>query len=147
MIAKENAIEVLSLLTNWRSKFMKMGELSGNEVMVLRAIIKRREQGDPDFTMSELSDSIDTTKSAVSQLVGKLEEKGLVERYMAKGDRRVVCVRMTDGGSSTYGTFHKGLDKLFDRYVELMGEEDTETMIKLVKKSDDVFNQMFKEMN
>mgnify|MGYP006909187455 FL=1 len=30
MIAKEDAVEVLSLLTNWRTKFMRMGDLSGN---------------------------------------------------------------------------------------------------------------------
>ena len=72
MIAKEDAIEVLCLLTTWRVKFMKMGDLSGNEVMVLRAIINRREQGEPDFTMSMLSETLKTTstkKTSFSRLL------------------------------------------------------------------------------
>lgn len=145
MVAKEHAIDILSLLSNWRSKFMKMGDLSGNEVMLLRAILMRHEAGEKDFTMSELADTVDTTKSAASQLIGKLEEKGLVERYMTRGDRRVVCVRMTDGGNSTYGMYNQSIDKMFDRFISLMGEEDTETMVRLVKKSDQVFSQMMKE--
>lgn len=52
MIAKEDAVEVLSLLTNWRTKFMRMGDLSGNELLTLRAVINRKEAGAPDYTMA-----------------------------------------------------------------------------------------------
>ena len=87
--------------------------------------------------MSMLSETIDATKSAVSQLIGKLEEKGFVERYMAKGDRRVVCVKMTDGGKSSYGTFRKGLDGMFNQYVQMMGEDDTETVNRDLERAKD----------
>ncbi len=145
MIAKEDAVEVLSLLTNWRTKFMRMGDLSGNELLTLRAVINRKEAGAPDYTMGDLADYIDVTKSAASQLVGRLEEKGFLVRYMPRDDRRVVRVKMTDVGGNTYGTFRKGLDSIFAEYVELMGEEDTETLIRLIRKSNEISSRMAAE--
>ena len=137
MIAKEDAVEVLSLLTNWRTKFMRMGDLSGNELLTLRAVINRKEAGAPEY--------IDVTHSAASQLVGRLEEKGFLVRYMPREDRRVVRVKMTDVGGDTYGTFRKGLDAIFAEYVELMGEEDTETLIRLIRKSNEISSRMAAE--
>ena len=95
--------------------------------------------------MGDLADYIDVTKSAASQLVGRLEEKGFLVRYMPREDRRVVRVKMTDVGGNTYGTFRKGLDAIFAEYVELMGEEDTETLIRLIRKSNEISSRMAAE--
>lgn len=145
MIAKEDAVEVLSLLTNWRTKFMRMGDLSGNELLTLRAVINRKEAGAPDYAMGELAEQIDVTRSAASMLVGRLEEKGFLVRYLPKDDRRVVRVKMTDVGGNTYGKFRKGLDAIFAEYVERMGEEDTETLIRLIRKSNEISSRMAAE--
>ncbi|GAB6935867.1 hypothetical protein JCM14720_17880 [Calditerricola yamamurae] len=48
--------------------------------------------------VSDLSDRLGITPGAVTGMVDKLEEQGLVERVRSRNDRRVVHVRLTDAG-------------------------------------------------
>ena len=52
--------------------------------------------GEP--TVSELAARLGVTHGAVSQLAGRLEKKGLVQRTANPKDRRQSIVRLTDAG-------------------------------------------------
>ena len=56
-------------------------------------------------TMKEISDSIHRTKPTVTVLVNKLAELGLVKKFQAEEDSRVIYVELTEQG--------KALQKLF----------------------------------
>ena len=47
---------------------------------------------------SKISRLLSMSKSSVSQMINSLEEKGLVERYTSRDDRRMVFIRITDLG-------------------------------------------------
>ncbi|HYM83804.1 MAG TPA: MarR family transcriptional regulator [Candidatus Dormibacteraeota bacterium] len=51
-----------------------------------------------ELPMSGLADSLDVSLSNMTGLVDRMEERGLVERHRVPDDRRVVMVRITDGG-------------------------------------------------
>jgi DNA-binding MarR family transcriptional regulator len=51
-----------------------------------------------DMPMSRLAEMIDISLSNATGLVDRMEERGFVERLRVPDDRRVVLVRLTDGG-------------------------------------------------
>ena len=50
-------------------------------------------------TMKEISDSIHRTKPTVTVLVNKLAELGLVKKFQAAEDSRVIYVELTEQGT------------------------------------------------
>lgn len=51
-----------------------------------------------DLQMTRLSELLDVSMSSATGIVDRMEERGLVERLRVPDDRRVVEVRLTDGG-------------------------------------------------
>jgi DNA-binding MarR family transcriptional regulator len=51
-----------------------------------------------DMPMSRLAEMIDISLSNATGLIDRMEERGFVERVRVPDDRRVVLVRITDGG-------------------------------------------------
>ncbi|MFW5487935.1 MAG: MarR family winged helix-turn-helix transcriptional regulator [Desulfovibrio sp.] len=67
------------------------------------------------------------TKGAVSQLVGRLAEKNLVEKTLDKDNRSRLIVRCTRSGHEVcagHNTFHQEHDKAFIDYLRQMDEVD-----------------------
>jgi DNA-binding MarR family transcriptional regulator len=53
-------------------------------------------------TSSELADVFDVQKSAITAIIQRLWEKGLIERTRDEKDRRVVYLTLTDKGKELY---------------------------------------------
>ena len=53
--------------------------------------------------MQQLSDVVHLSQSALSRVVGRLEEQGLVTRFMCQNDRRGIFASITDKGRERYG--------------------------------------------
>lgn len=109
------------------------GELPHSEIMMLK-LIKGHSAGEQGVTISNLSELSEITKSAVSQIINALEDKGYVERLTTKNDRRLVYVRLTESGSRCLSRqlklFLKGIERIFAK----MGEEDTRELLRLLEK-------------
>jgi DNA-binding MarR family transcriptional regulator len=52
--------------------------------------------------MQELAEAVHLSQSALSRVVGRLEDDGLVERAMCKYDRRGIFACLTDAGRARY---------------------------------------------
>ena len=52
--------------------------------------------------MLALSDVVHLSQSALSRVVGRLEEQGLVTRFMCQNDRRGIFAALTDEGRERY---------------------------------------------
>jgi DNA-binding MarR family transcriptional regulator len=70
-------------------------DLSVNEYEVLLRLV---ESDDGKRRMRELAGEIHLSQSALSRLVGRLEENGLVTRSMCDHDRRGIWACITDAG-------------------------------------------------
>ena len=84
--------------------------------------------------MTEISRQLMITKPAATQAVGKLVEKGLVERVQDENDRRVVYIRPTRLGETA---FEEELEKkleFMDHAVKRMGEEDANQLASLLNR-------------
>ena len=54
-----------------------------------------------EMPMSRLAEVLDVSLSNATGLVDRMEERKLVERVRVSDDRRIVLVRLTEGGNST----------------------------------------------
>lgn len=75
--------------------FSDAARLSRTEFRMIREILIERENG-KDIISSELARRLGITRSAVSQVVNKLEERGIVKRAAAPDDRKIAYVRLTE---------------------------------------------------
>ncbi|MDT0264674.1 MarR family transcriptional regulator [Streptomyces sp. DSM 44915] len=72
--------------------------LSVREYSVLD-VLSRQESGDGHhFRMSELADAVVLSQSATTRLVNRLEERGLLTRYLCPTDRRGIYTEVTEAG-------------------------------------------------
>jgi DNA-binding MarR family transcriptional regulator len=60
-------------------------------------------QPDSGCRMQALSDVVHLSQSALSRVVGRLEDEGLVTRVMCQQDRRGIFAHLTDEGRARYG--------------------------------------------
>jgi len=76
-------------------------------------------RGDRDYTMGELSKNAQVTMPSMTEMIDKLEQKEMVERYRDERDRRVVKVRLTDKGKQLRKEF---MQKRLQDMKEIFGK-------------------------
>lgn len=73
------------------------------------------------YTISEIAKEMNITKGAVSQMVKKLEKKGLLEKYYDVSNQLKVFVKLTEKGEIAYQEhkkYHQGLDNYIAEIVK-----------------------------
>ncbi|WP_173020755.1 MarR family winged helix-turn-helix transcriptional regulator [Phascolarctobacterium faecium] len=75
-------------------------------------------------TMKEISDSIHRTKPTVTVLVNKLAELGLVKKFQAAEDSRVIYVELTEQGKALQKLFEKISADLVQKVFQNMEQEE-----------------------
>ncbi|MFZ0004526.1 MAG: MarR family transcriptional regulator [Methanoregula sp.] len=127
--------EILELFTQWDRIMHKMtaieespfdfgtGDLlTRSEVHTLMAIGKK-----PGSNVTDLARFFDITKSAVSQMVNKLLQKNLVEKYHNKDNDKEICLRLSPRGRIAFlghEQFHlKTHARIEQRLREMTDEE------------------------
>jgi DNA-binding MarR family transcriptional regulator len=88
-----------------------------------------------DMPMSRLAELLDVSLSNASGIVDRLEERGLVERVRVPDDRRLVLVRLTDGGRAALAQ----ADVLHDELLQaILGRLDDRRLRRVAAALDDV---------
>ena len=108
-------------------------KLSQTEFRMLREIIIEKELG-KQIISSELSRRLGITRSAVSQLVTKLEERGVVKRVASPTDRKIFYVDLSDKAAEEFRGQWEQASAFVDRVVEEFGVENTENLIATCEK-------------
>jgi DNA-binding MarR family transcriptional regulator len=89
-------------------------------------------EADGPLPMSKLAETLDVSDASATGIVGRMEERGLVERTHAEADRRVVLVRATPAGDAIFRdmTEHRR-QHLTTLFVRLTDDELTALLIGL----------------
>jgi len=74
-------------------------DLGVSDFEVLSELAAAPEQ---ECRMQQLSGLVHLSQSALSRVVGRLEEQGLVTRFMCQNDRRGIFATITDKGRERY---------------------------------------------
>jgi DNA-binding MarR family transcriptional regulator len=116
MVNKYNALEKVPV------KFKKGHNLYHSERHMIDNIGENSE-----MNITEFAESLGVTKGAVSQVVSKLEKKGIVKRNKKSGNEKEVILSLTKEGSELY-KMHKKVNEesLLPLYNKLKKHSDEE---------------------
>ena len=79
-------------------------ELSVREFSVLDVLSAQHSGDGGHFRMTQLADAVVLSQSATTRLVNRLEERGLLTRYLCPTDRRGIYTDVTDAGRTLLET-------------------------------------------
>jgi DNA-binding MarR family transcriptional regulator len=85
-------------------------------------------------TMSEVAEALQCDNSNVTGIVDSLEEKGLVRRRPAEGDRRVKLIELTPEGRRVHGRLARAFAKP-PEWVEALSEEDRRQLRDILQRA------------
>jgi DNA-binding MarR family transcriptional regulator len=75
-----------------------LGERHGLGVIEFEVLERLAENPGHRFRVQELAESVHLSQSALSRMIGRLEQHGLVERSLCDADRRGIYVCLTEAG-------------------------------------------------
>lgn len=93
----ELLIESRRLVARWEELALAGEKLSRSGAKVLRYLV---DQSDTVVTPTQLARHCQISTPAMTQLLSRLEQQALVQRWHAKADRRQVLVRLTRTGAA-----------------------------------------------
>ncbi|WP_409345111.1 MarR family winged helix-turn-helix transcriptional regulator [Paenibacillus sp. MBLB4367] len=105
------------------------GDLTLEQLSILHYIDAR-----DTCTSTELADTFCVGKSAITAIITRLENKGLLERLRDSKDRRIVYLRPTEAGRSMHKVGEDGIQKVLSPYLIHFTEHEIETFITSFEK-------------
>ena len=120
--------------------------LTQMEFRLIREIVLEEEAGS-HIISSELARRLGITRSAVSQLVAKLEKRNVVKRVASPTDRKIFYVALSDSALSAFKKNWKAANDFVNRVVEEFGAENTDKLIALSEEFVKTFESVRKENN
>jgi DNA-binding MarR family transcriptional regulator len=88
---------------------------------------------------TQIQKDMQITKSAVSQIIDSLVEKGYVDRTPDETDRRRMCVTITPAGQQVLRQLTESANDLADKVAVSMGEEKIQLLFDLLNEFIDGF--------
>lgn len=85
-------------------------------------------------TSSELAEVFEVKKSAITAIINRMWEKGLIQRTRDENDRRVVYLTLTDKGKELYLKTEERITKLVESFITSFDQEEIEQFIKTYEK-------------
>ena len=111
-------------LTKARSHF------NNSEMRLLGEILLADYSG-KRIISTQLATRLGITRSAVSQMVNKLESQGIVKRVPDDVDRKIAYIELSDKALAYYSEEKKSCCELIRKIAENMGEEKLDQLIRL----------------
>ena len=128
--------------------FAGVSNLSRTEFHLLREVILEAEKG-KNIISSELARRLGITRSAVSQIVTKMEQRGIVNRVSSPTDRKIAYICLSESSMAVFEEQCKQANETMKRIVELYGEDKIRTFfneyVELRKVVDHVMKEREKE--
>lgn len=93
----------------------------------IRTLLTFRE--DKEYSMSELGRNIQVKSSTITDIIDRLENEGIAERFRDNGDRRMVKVRLTDKGKKVRREFSQERRKEMEALFSRLNDEDKKALL------------------
>lgn len=89
-------------------------------------------------TSSELAEVFNVKKSAITAIITRMFEKGLIERTRDENDRRVVYLTLTDKGNDMYEKAEDRIHKLVESFINKFDPLEIKQFIETYEKLNQV---------
>jgi len=128
---EEKIMEVKDFYIEFFKKTLVMdGRKSGFDFTLSEIKALSAFRGDKDYTMGELSKNAQVTMPSMTEMIDKLENQGIAERYRDANDRRVVKVRLTSKGRKLRKEF---MQRRLEDMKEIFGKLSKRELNDLIK--------------
>jgi DNA-binding MarR family transcriptional regulator len=134
--SRSPAAEAWSLLSDFfqgqRRRFFAIAqefELAPQQIMALKALGARGP-----IPMTELAGALECDSSNVTGIVDRLEERGLLERRAAPGDRRVKMLVLTDHGEEVRVELMRRLNEP-PAFIAALSREDQRALRDILRRA------------
>ncbi|MDO4198408.1 MAG: MarR family transcriptional regulator [Erysipelotrichaceae bacterium] len=134
----EKEIELLRCINRISSEYKKMRHnvsgrgkdfgMKGNG-RILQKIVHN-----PGITQKELAKMLDIRPQSLTEVLGKLEEKGYIERKRSQEDRRVITLYITEAGKEKSAQLHDLRYKSAQRLFSSLDEKEIDELLVLLNK-------------
>jgi len=123
--------EIAPLLSRQRGAWAARCHARGVSITHLQVLTLLDEEG--PVSMSRLAETLDVSLPSVSGIIGRMAERGLVERVADAADRRVVLARLTSAGSGLISELERiRLDRL-NAVVRRLDESQQANLLQAVR--------------
>lgn len=99
----------------------------------------------PEMNVTELAEKIGVTKGAISQILKKLNDKKLIEKYHDKRNKKEVLLKLTEKGDFVFQK-HKNIHKIIDpqirSFLANQSIEQTTYLIDFLKMMSEICNDV-----
>ena len=116
-------------------------ELSETEFKLI-ALVADAYDNNENINLITISNELNITRSAVTQLAKKLEEKGYVERYMLSTNKKEIYLKVGSKAISQYNNIMEKISCFFERLYSEVGQEGMDDIERYIQ----VFKKIGKEM-
>jgi len=125
--------------------FSDTASLSRTEFRLLREVIIEQEKG-KKIISSELSRRLGVTRSAISQIVTKLEKRGIVQRTDAENDRKIAYIQLSDNALTLFEQQCSQANEIAEKVEKKLGPEKLNKLLELYDEFAKVLNESRKEI-
>lgn len=110
-------------------RFTTTEELCLSDFMVLEALLHKGP-----LTISQIGEKVLLANASMTSAVDRLEQRGLVERQMSGGDRRVRIVALTKKGRGLIAALYKRHASDLERVAGALTAKEQQQLYVLLKK-------------
>ena len=92
-------------------------------------------------TSSELAEVFDVKKSAITAIINRLWEKGLIQRTRDDNDRRVIYLTLTEKGDELFLKTEERIHALVESFITQFGQSEITQFLKTFEKLNDILSE------
>lgn len=121
--------------------FSKKIPFNNSELQLLKQVILA-SQTDQRLISSEIARRLKITRSAVSQMVNKLEEKDIVRRVPDHDDKKIAYIELSDNAYKYYERLRRDTEFFLQKLIEKIGEKEMEDFVRTANVFIDALNEL-----
>ncbi|RLQ96634.1 MarR family winged helix-turn-helix transcriptional regulator [Falsibacillus albus] len=108
-------------------------DLTNDQHYILRYIEKKEV-----CTSTELAEVFEVKKSAITAIINRMWEKGLIQRNRDEKDRRVIYLTLSDEGKELFEKTETRIHKLVEHLIKQFDQHEIEQFIRTYEKLEHV---------
>jgi DNA-binding MarR family transcriptional regulator len=116
-------------------------DLTNDQHYTLRFIRQKDE-----CTSTDLAAAFNVNKSAITAIITRLTDKGLIQRTRDTNDRRFVYLTLTERGNDLFVLTEQKIQKLVESFITRFDTEEIDSFIGTYEKLSEILIDMNKEM-
>lgn len=104
-------------------------DLTNDQHYILRYIHQSGE-----CTSSELADAFDVNKSAITAIINRMADRGLIQRTRDENDRRVIYLTLSEAGMALYQNCQERVRLLVESIITQFEENEIKAFMETYEK-------------